>query len=93
MGLAVSHVGTRYESDLAIFNAAREREAAILTKDSDFLRLIERHGPPPQVIWLTCGNCSNRELERILLDGLPRAVELLKRGEAVVEITWKAKPE
>lgn len=88
-GIDVSHVGTRYESDRAIFGAAREEEAVILTKDSDFLRLLERHGPPPRVIWLTCGNCSNQELERILVHGLPEALDLLEQGEAMVEITGR----
>jgi predicted nuclease of predicted toxin-antitoxin system len=37
-----------------------------MTKDSDFVDLVERLGPPPQIIWLTCGNTSNLRLREIL---------------------------
>ena len=46
--------------------AARNAQAIIVTKDIDFLRLLERHGPPPQILWLTCGNTSNERLVEIL---------------------------
>ena len=58
-----------------------------MTKDSDFVLLLERFGPPPQVIWLTCGNTSNARLKAILIDTLPGAIELLKSGEELVEIS------
>jgi predicted nuclease of predicted toxin-antitoxin system len=52
--------------------------------------MVDRLGPPPAVIWLTCGNTSNAAL-RILLKGtLPKAVELIGRGDALVEISGKA---
>lgn len=31
-----------------------------MSKDSDFLNLLDRHGPPLKIIWVTCGNTSNR---------------------------------
>jgi predicted nuclease of predicted toxin-antitoxin system len=37
-----------------------------MTKDSDFVALLDRFGPPPQVIWITCGNTSNARLKEIL---------------------------
>lgn len=86
-GCDVSHVGVGYTSDESIFAAAREAGAVVLTKDGDFVSLVERLGTPPQVIWLRCGNRSNRELERILEATLPEALLLLERGEPVVEVT------
>jgi len=53
------------------FDAARAAHATVLTKDSDFVSLLERLGAPPQLIWLRVGNCSNQELERILKATLP----------------------
>jgi predicted nuclease of predicted toxin-antitoxin system len=57
-----------------------------MTKDADFVRLLEEFGHPPQVIWLTCGNTSDDALRRILTGGLPRAISLLQSGEPLVEI-------
>lgn len=53
---------------------------------------MERLGTPPQLIWLRCGNCSNPELERILTATLPTTLDLLEKGEPIVEITGAARP-
>jgi predicted nuclease of predicted toxin-antitoxin system len=53
-------------SDEQIFAAARAVHACVLTKDADFLRLLETFGPPPQILWLTCGNTSNARLRQVL---------------------------
>jgi len=58
-----------------------------MTKDNDFVLLLERFGPPPQVVWVTCGNTSNARLKEILTSALPRTLELLKSGEKLVEIS------
>lgn len=84
---AVRDVGLRDATDRAIFAAAKEAGAVVLTKDSDFLRLLEQFGPPPQVIWLACGNTSNAHLKTILKDAFPRAQALLAAGEKLVEIS------
>lgn len=57
-----------------------------MTKDVDFVRLLERHGPPPQVLWLTCGNTSNERLVRILSGYWPAISTLLSAGEPLVEV-------
>ncbi|HEY9798488.1 MAG TPA: DUF5615 family PIN-like protein [Leptolyngbyaceae cyanobacterium] len=49
--------------------------------------LVEPYGSPPQVIWLTCGNTSNARLKEILTATLPDALELLRSGQRLVEIT------
>ncbi|MBV9927714.1 MAG: DUF5615 family PIN-like protein [Acidobacteria bacterium] len=83
---AVRDLGLREATDRTIFLAARNESVVVMTKDSDFVRLLEELGSPPQVIWLTCGNTSNSRLRQILTDALPRAIELLKSGESLVEI-------
>ena len=72
--------------DHAIFMAARAANAIVLTKDSDFIDLLADHGPPPKVIWLTCGNTSNARLQEILLLTLAQAIQRLEGGDALVEI-------
>jgi predicted nuclease of predicted toxin-antitoxin system len=83
---AVRDLGLREATDRAIFLAARSESVVVMTKDSDFVRLHEELGPPPQVIWLTCGNTSNARLKQILSNALPRAIVLLESGESLVEI-------
>jgi len=84
---AVRDLGLRDAKDFAIFQAARAANAVVLTKDADFAHLIAQHGPPPKVLWLTCGNTSNQNLRRILRSTLGSALKLLEAGEAIVEIT------
>lgn len=83
---AVRDVGLRDASDPDIFRAAREAGVVVMTKDRDFIRLLEEQGPPPQVIWLRLGNCSNAALQGVLATTLLRARDHLGEGEPWVEI-------
>jgi predicted nuclease of predicted toxin-antitoxin system len=58
-----------------------------MTKDKDFVDLLERLEAPPQIIWLTCGKTSNTRLREIFSSVLPTALELLRSGEPLVEIS------
>ena len=84
---AVRDLGLRDAEDTAIFEAARQADAVILTKDADFPALVERFGPPPRVVWLRCGNTSNARLRVLLGVTLIQALDLLDRGESLVEIS------
>ena len=44
----------RDATDSAIFDAAKKANAVLISKDSDFVELVMRHGAPPKLIWLTC---------------------------------------
>ena len=85
--LALRDVGLRDAEDEEIFAAAKDKGVIFMTKDSDFVDLVERLGTPPQIIWLTCGNTSNARLREILSVNLLTALEILSLGEALVEIT------
>ncbi|HEX9728047.1 MAG TPA: DUF5615 family PIN-like protein [Gemmatimonadales bacterium] len=87
----VDGLGLLRAKDAAIFAAAREEgrqhpPLVVVTKDEDFIKLLERHGTPPQVVWVTCGNVSNAELHRIMSTSWPRAAALLRAGEPLVEL-------
>ena len=84
---AVRDLELRDAKDPVIFKAAREAGVVVMSKDEDFRLLVERLGPPPQVLWVTCGNTSNARLHEILTKSLPAALELLRRGEPLVEIS------
>lgn len=86
----VSHVrelGLRDADDLTIFQHAKATSAIVITKDSDFVELVHRHGAPPQIVWVTCGNTTNASLDRIFALTFPGALQLLSAGETIVEIT------
>ena len=83
---AVRDLGLRDAQDSPIFQAARAAGAVVMTKDRDFVEMLQRLGPPPKVIWVTCGNTSNARLREILNNALPAAIARLEGGESLVEI-------
>jgi predicted nuclease of predicted toxin-antitoxin system len=85
--LAVRDLGLRDATDRAIFAAARAAGAVVITKDRDFAELLAQFGPPPQILWLTCGNTTNARLRQLFDLLLPPALQLLRTGEPLVEIT------
>lgn len=84
---ALRDLGLRDSTDRAIFHAAKSAGAVLMTKDSDFVTLSHHYGAPPPIIWLTCGNTSNRSLQALLAKAFPRVLLLLQSGESLVEIT------
>jgi predicted nuclease of predicted toxin-antitoxin system len=69
-----------------IFDAANRANAILVSKNSDFVELVVRHGTPPKLIWLTCGNVSNAALQILLGAKLREALELLDSGDPIVEL-------
>lgn len=84
--VALRDLGLRDATDREIFFAARGASAVVMTKDSDFVLLLDGLGVPPQVIWITSGNTSNARLKEILAATLTKALQLLQAGEKLVEI-------
>lgn len=85
--IALRDLSLRDAQDIEIFEAARTENAVIMTKDSDFIDLVCRLGTPPQIVWLTCGNVTNRNLRQLLTATLPDALEQLRQGAMIVEIS------
>lgn len=80
-------LGLRDAADIDIFRAARDANAVIVTKDSDFAQLLETQGgPPPFVLWLTFGNTSNVALQSKFSAGLPAALDAFAAGAPLVEM-------
>jgi predicted nuclease of predicted toxin-antitoxin system len=84
---ALRELGLRGAQDLDIFAAAGAENAIIIPKDVDFVDLVCRLGAPPQILWLTCGNVTNRNLRTLLMATLPEALERLDQGDLIVEIS------
>ncbi len=70
----VALVGLATASDREVWEYARERAYALVSKDADFRQLAFLYGPPPKVIWLRVGNASTATVLQVLLDHRP-AVE------------------
>lgn len=85
--VALRDIGLRDATDREIFLAAKQQSTIVMTKDADFVKLLDALGPSPQVIWITCGNTSNAHLRQLLRTALPRALELLSSGEIMVEVS------
>jgi predicted nuclease of predicted toxin-antitoxin system len=80
----------RDATDREIFMSARQAGAVLVSKDADFLSLLQQHGPPPQVIWVTCGNTSNLRLQALMRAAWPQIVTLLEAGEPIVELSGRS---
>lgn len=83
--VALREIGLRDAADLEIFQSAREANAIVITKDRDFVDLLDRFGPPPRILWLTCGNTSNERLREIFSENLVKALRILE-SEHLVEL-------
>jgi predicted nuclease of predicted toxin-antitoxin system len=87
--VSLRELGLRDAADELIFRMARSEHPVsmvMISKDSDFVEMVSRHGPPPQLLWVTCGNVSNRRLQEVFAKTLPEALFLLKAGQSIVEI-------
>jgi predicted nuclease of predicted toxin-antitoxin system len=78
--VAVRDLGLRDATDRQIFLSAQQAQVVVMTKDSDFLWLLDELGAPPGVIWITCGNTSNARPKAILASTLTSAVTLPNVG-------------
>ena len=79
-------LGLRDAADAVIFQAAQQPGIVIISKDSDFVELVSRYGTPPQLIWVTCGNVTNRQLQIVFNITFAESLMLLAAGQAMVEI-------
>lgn len=85
----VSEFNLTEASDREIFLKAKSNPSKdniyILTKDIDFVFLLDQYKSPPKIIWLTSGNASNDKVKATLSQSLLKALELLKE-ENLIEI-------
>lgn len=84
--VALRDLGLRDAEDRKIFMAARSAAVVLISKDMDFVDLVQRLGTPPQLLWVTCGNVTNRRLQQVFEATFERALRALREGGEVVEI-------
>ena len=73
--------------DLSVWRHAHALGFVIVTKDDDFLDLAAFHGPPPVVIRLVLGNCSNAQVLLALRNNRQAIVGMVDRADiGVIEL-------
>ncbi|MCK9606593.1 MAG: DUF5615 family PIN-like protein [Methylomonas sp.] len=87
---ALRELGLRDADDLEIFKRAQQEGIVLISKDSDFVELLLRQQPPPQLLWVTCGNTTNQRLQELFDEVFPKALQLLVEGHVVVELADKS---
>ncbi len=82
----LKELGLRDAKDRDIFTAARNAAAVLISKDVDFVGLVQRYGVPPQLVWLTLGNVTNARLQVVISAAWPKVATLLQADETIVEL-------
>jgi predicted nuclease of predicted toxin-antitoxin system len=70
-------------TDTAIWEFARKRNLAIVTKDADFSERITAGSSPPWIVHIRFGNVRKAEFHELLARAWPRIVTLLKTHKLV----------
>ncbi len=52
--------------DPVVWDYAKDNDFIIVSKDADMHDLSLVFGNPPKVVWLRLGNCSTRQVEKLL---------------------------
>jgi predicted nuclease of predicted toxin-antitoxin system len=72
--------------DIDIWNYASKNEYIIITKDNDFVDLLEMKGFPPKVVLLRTGNNSSKALAELLINMKPMIEDLENSNYGLLEI-------
>ena len=72
--------------DIDIWNYALKNNYVIITKDNDFLNLMEFKGFPPKIVLLKTGNNSSRGLFELLVNKKLMIEDLIKNEYGLLEI-------
>jgi predicted nuclease of predicted toxin-antitoxin system len=87
----VAEIGLLTAADQTILAVARQRGAAIITKDEDFTARRHRSEQVP-ILWVRLHNSSRRELLDWFLPLLPKALEQIEAGETLIELRERPYP-
>jgi predicted nuclease of predicted toxin-antitoxin system len=72
--------------DIDIWNYALENGFIIITKDNDFLDLLELKGFPPKVILIKTGNNSSKILAELIINVKPKIEDLENNNYGLLEV-------
>jgi predicted nuclease of predicted toxin-antitoxin system len=72
--------------DIDIWNYALKNRYIIITKDNDFIDLLEVRGFPPKVVLIKTGNNSSKSLAELLTNIKPMIKDLENSNYGLLEI-------
>ena len=72
--------------DIDIWNYALKNDYIIITKDNDFLNLLELKGYPPKIVLLRTGNNSSNGLLELLINKKSTLEDLINNEYGLLEI-------
>ena len=73
--------------DSEVWDRGRDPGVVILSKDSDFYDRALLLGPPPHVLHIAVGNCTNERLMEILRDAWPEIENAFLAGSRLVSLS------
>jgi predicted nuclease of predicted toxin-antitoxin system len=82
----VSQVSLENAGDIVVWEYAREKDLHIMTKDKDFIALLNQKGHPPKIIWLQLGNCTNKEIQAIIMKQKTTIKHFISSGKGILKI-------
>jgi predicted nuclease of predicted toxin-antitoxin system len=82
----VSDLGLQRGSDQVIWKKAVGLNAAVLTKDEDFVLLRVSATSQVPIVWIRVGNCTNRALLKWFAPLWPDIKRHLDQGDSFIEI-------
>jgi predicted nuclease of predicted toxin-antitoxin system len=62
----VRDIGLKAADDPLVWQYAKDNSLLIVSKDADMHQRSFLFGPPPKVVWVRLGNCSTRDVEKLL---------------------------
>lgn len=74
----IDRIGLGSESDSEVWQYAKVNRFVLVSKDSDFYDKSVLFGHPPKVIWIRRGNCTNRQLQLLLINKAEAICEFLQ---------------
>lgn len=70
-------LGLGTANDALVWEHAKRDGFVVVTKDADFAELSVLRGFPPKVVWIRRGNCSTKDIEKLLREYSAEIEDLL----------------
>ena len=79
--LQVVELGLQNNTDISIWEYAKENDFTIVTFDSDFYDIANIKGHPPKIIWLRIGNTRTEGIAQTLIKKSEHIFEFITKPE------------
>jgi predicted nuclease of predicted toxin-antitoxin system len=77
----IRDLGLDRAEDAKVWEYAKSNNYTIVSKDSDFNNMVSLFGFPPKVIWIRKGNCTTKEIRRLLTNNLEEIKKFISDSE------------